>query len=102
MEKHKSLIIKILVQDMKHEQLINGLKDLGFESDLHGLELVSIVAELMGAPELKSNSEWFDGYMNFLSMADQYEITGNGRNLIPLAETCYMYLKKCVQNSMIK
>ncbi len=82
---------------MKHEQLINGLKDLGFESDLHGLELVSVVAEFMGSPELKSNSDYFDTYMIFLSMADQYDLTGNGRNLIPLAETCYMYLMKCMQ-----
>ncbi|MCR6637788.1 MAG: hypothetical protein NVV82_02005 [Sporocytophaga sp.] len=66
------------------------------------MEIVSVVAEFMGAPELKSNSDWFDAYMNFLSMADQYEITGNGRNLIPLAETCYMYLKKCMENSMME
>lgn len=49
---------------------------------------------------MKGNADWFDGYMNYVDLAEQYEITGNGKNLIPLAETCYVFLKKIVQEKM--
>lgn len=88
----KHLIIPILVQDMKHEQLMAGLKRLGFHSDLHYLDLMGVVAELMRIPEAEMNWEWCDVYISFLKQAKQYEVTGDGKNLLPLAEACYAAL----------
>ncbi len=86
---------KLIKEEMKHEQLIQALQQLGFNSDLHGLDISGVVAELMGIPEGNMSWEWFDVYMSFLEQAGHYEITGDGMNLIPLAETCYLFLMNC-------
>ena len=88
----KHLIIELLVQDMKHEQLINGLYKLGFQSDIYGLNISGVVAELLGIKEKDISWEWFEIYMDFIGKAKHYEITGRGKNLLSLAETCYTFL----------
>lgn len=77
---------------MKHEQLVQALQLVGFQTDLYGLDLSGVVAELMGIKEADISWDWFDIYMNFLCKASQYEITGTGENLLPLAEACYVFL----------
>lgn len=98
--KNKQLIIELLMQDMKHEQLIDGLYKLGFSSDLHGLNISGVVAELLGIKEDDIDSEWFEIYMDFLSQAKHYEICGTGKNLRPLAETCYTFLTSQLQQEL--
>lgn len=85
----KSLIIQILIADMKHEQLLEGLQKLGFSSELHGSGLSSVVAELVGLEKKSIPEEWFDTYMQFLQQATHLPVTGNGENLRPLAEAGY-------------
>lgn len=94
MKTPKPLIIQLLIADMKHEQLVAGLTRLGFESDLHGTNLCNAVAALIGIPEKDRSPEWFDLYMKCIDKASAYPITGNGNNLLPLAETCYEMLKE--------
>lgn len=91
-EKQKQLIIELLVQDMKHEQLIDGLYKLGFSSDLHGLNISGVIAELLGIKEADISWDWFEIYMDFVGQAKHYEICGTGNTLRPLAETCYTFL----------
>lgn len=90
---NKQLIIELIAQDMKHEQLIDGFYKLGFSSDLHGLNISGVVAELLGIKEENISWDWFEIYMDFLGQAKHYEITSTGKNLRPLAETCYLFLK---------
>lgn len=99
MKTSKPLIIQLLIADMKHEQLVAGLNHLGFESDLHGTDLNGVVAELMGIPEMDMEWDWFDVYMKFLDKASDYPITGDGKNLLPLAEACYEMLEGEMVNS---
>lgn len=89
MKPSKHLIIRLLVNDMKHEQLLTGLHRLGFESDLHGSNLCDVVAELMGKRRGMQGEEWQTLYVQFMEKAGSYTITGNGHNLLPLAEQCY-------------
>lgn len=86
---NKKFIIKLIAQDMKHEQLIGSLKKLGFESDLHDLNILDLVARLMGVPPKKITWDWTDIYMHYIGKVMDYEITGTGKNLLPLAEKCY-------------
>jgi hypothetical protein len=88
-DRNKPLILQLLVADMKHEQLLEGLHRLGFHSELHGSGLSTAVAELMGTRKEDISEEWFEQYMRFLHKATRLEITGNGGNLLPLAELCY-------------
>lgn len=92
MKPNKSLIIQLLLSDMKHEQLLTGLCRLGFESDLHGSNLGKTVAKLLDLPQPERNEEWFELYVKFIEKAASYKITGDGKNLYPLAEAAYTLL----------
>lgn len=52
MKTPKSLIIQLLIQDMKYKQLVVGLGKLGFQSDLHGTDTCGVVVELMDIAEM--------------------------------------------------
>jgi hypothetical protein len=99
---HRNLIIQLLVQDMKHEQLINGLSTLGFESDFHSLELFFIIAELMGINKEQVSHNWTDTYMGFMQQVNNYPITKNGENLLPLAEACYHFLQTSTEKKKVE
>lgn len=95
METPKNLIIHLLVQDMKHEQLINGLTNLGFESQQHTLDIMAVVSGLMHIAPEKLSWHWCDAYMAAIKQARQYPITTDGQNLLPLAEQCFAVLETC-------
>lgn len=99
--KIKNLIIQLLIEDMKHEQLISGLKNLGFVSEFYGSDLCAVVAELMGIPEENISWDWMDIYMSFIRKAVHYEITDNGKSLLTLAETCYTFLKSYAEKETL-
>lgn len=90
MKSNKSLIIQLLLSDMKQEQLIAGLNRLGFKTDLHGSGLSQAVAGLFGIAA--SDIGWHELYMACIEQAPDYDITGDGKNLLPLAESCYTQL----------
>jgi hypothetical protein len=94
------LIVALIAQDMKHEQLLGAFEKIGFQSDIHELLLLDIIAEVMGVPPKKMSWDWVDIYMKFMKAAEGFEITGNGKNLLPLAEACYAALKTCIEKGM--
>ena len=92
MTANKDLIIRLIRQDLKHNQLVVGLKELGFEDDgLHMLELHKIIADLMNIPEGKWD-ELLDTYFDFLEQSTDHRIDHDGKALTPLAEACYELL----------
>jgi hypothetical protein len=57
----KRTIIQLLVADIKHNQLLNGLYDMGFyDNDLYMLNIDFIVAEMMGVSPMPD--AWLDLY----------------------------------------
>jgi len=94
---NQNLIIQLLIQNMKHEQLMKGLSRLGFHSEKYNMDLSGIVAELMGIPEIEMSWNWFYIYMDFLKKAGEYKTIDEGKNLLTLAETCYKQLTTCAQ-----
>ncbi|WP_109830333.1 hypothetical protein [Reichenbachiella versicolor] len=93
MEQEK-LIIQLIQQDLKHNQLTQGLIQIGLD---HGgdydLDILSIVAKLMGVPEENIDNRWIDIYVSFMCEAHKVAVLASGENLIPLAEQCYELLR---------
>ena len=87
---NKRLIVDLIRQDMKHNQLVLGLEKLGFSGEyFHSLEIIHIVAQLMGIKERNIEDEWYDTYFSFMHKVNQYEIDPKGENLRELAQSCY-------------
>lgn len=95
--KNKDLIISLIHQDLKHNQLISGLENLGLDGEeVHCLSVLEIVFKLMKIPEGEISDKWGELYSNFIEEAQNYSITSKGETLIPLAESCYLQLKDLV------
>jgi len=92
MKSNKDIVIKLLIQDMKQEQLMSGMRELSFQSDLHGSDISAIVAALMGIAEDDISEDWMEMYLSFIRKAKEYIITDSGTSLRSLAETCYVFL----------
>ena len=61
MEKEK--IIALLTEDIKHNQLLNGLDSIGlWDHDRYILELDILIADLMGYKHGMIPDSWFDVY----------------------------------------
>jgi hypothetical protein len=95
MSVEKSIIIQLIKQDLKHTQLLEGIKAAGFKSELHYLDLSTIVALLMGVPKGEASDQWAEVYLSFLMQAASFELTPAGDNLDQLAEECYLFLQAC-------
>jgi hypothetical protein len=80
----KDAIIHLILQDLKHNQLTIGLRKLGLEADVYNLEIMDVVAELMGITKI--NDTFLKIYIGFLEQACQTS------DLKPLAEKLYKQL----------
>ena len=92
MKNHKNIIIQLLFQNMKHEQVMAGLGRLGFNEEGYRLEVADIVAQLMGISDMAISWNWGKLYDTFLGYARKLEIVAEHQNLLPLAEICYLAL----------
>lgn len=94
---NNELIISLIQQDLKHNQLISGLHKLHLETDgMYYLNLVDTVADLMGIEGSKSD-QWFDIYDGYLQKAHTYNVEDGGSNLRPVAEECFFQLEACLK-----
>jgi len=56
-------IIKLIEQDIKHNQLLNGLNEIGLtENERYTLDIVWLVADMMGIEKTKLSERWLDLY----------------------------------------
>jgi len=95
MESKKDLIIRLIQQDMKHNQLTGGLQKIGLNVDLHHLEIIEVVIKLMELSTGDASDQWAKTYFSFLEQAAEYEVANNAENLLPLAEECFNLLLAC-------
>lgn len=84
---NKKITTEVIKQDLMYNQYLAALKKLGIE--IHGfeLDLVSVVAKLMGLQEYPD--AWIELYAGYLSRSSEFELVPLGHNLYPLAEECY-------------
>lgn len=93
---NKELLIEnLIMQDLRHMQLIYGLESIGFtEESFHSLDLCFIIAEMMGIIGEESIDRFFLVYRDQLSKCKELDMEGNRENLRPLAKESYLKLKK--------
>lgn len=88
----KSQIIRLIQQDLKHSQLTEQLRHMGWDDGgLYTLDLMSLVAELMEVPPTKMDL-FAAIYGRYLDQAAKYPVTHLGEGLLHLAEGCYREL----------
>ena len=92
MKNKKTLIIQLLIQNMKNEQLLAALGSRGFDAAPHTLDLSGMVCRLMGTPEENMSIDWFKLYMAYLKKAAALPLGGSCEGFISLAEECYAEL----------
>ncbi|MFC5045135.1 hypothetical protein ACFSTE_16475 [Aquimarina hainanensis] len=96
----KELIIELIRQDLKHNQLVYGLERIGLEgARLHHLEIYDMIHRFMEVPEGLVGNRWGMTYANFMKDAVNYPITPKGDSLTPLAYACYTQLKEVLEES---
>lgn len=94
----KDLLTLLILQDMRHHQLISLLAKAGLDHDLHDLQIMEIVTEMMGITETSPlRDQWGELYYTFLERSTGYEITKLGRTLETLAGECYETLVACAE-----
>ncbi len=79
---------------MQYHQLITAITKAGYQQ-FAWLRTVKVVAGQMDINEDDMCWEWLEAYINFVLPAGEYEITEDGKHLVPLAETYYHYLVAC-------
>lgn len=96
METNKELITNLILQDLRHYQLIALLGKAGLDMDLHDLDIIHIVSDMMDVPLREQTSDqWSELYFNFLDRAADFEVSKCGASLKPLAEECFEVLVAC-------
>lgn len=97
--KNKELLIDLIQQDLKHNQLVIGLDKIGLEgSEMHNLRILEMVSKLMKVPKALQE-DWTNAYMLCMEEAVNYQITNRGESLKNLAEVTYNKLKLITSNS---
>lgn len=91
--KTRDLVIELIRQDMKHQQLVEAICRAGFETDLHHLHIMPLVARLMYPKETEPEAGWIETYMECLGAAARLPIAARAENLRSAAEECYLLLR---------
>ncbi len=94
----KELIVRIILQDLKHNQLIKSLRNLGFDdSGVFSLDLLSIVACLQEIPEERLSEQRVAVYQNLKDKSTSLHISDLGSVLRELAGEGYHMLEVCLR-----
>jgi hypothetical protein len=75
----EDLIVSLIQQDLKHNQLTTGLRNVGLEPDVHCLEIIEVVARLMGVEKDNVTDQWAETYFSFMDQAHQFKISDCNR-----------------------
>ena len=92
--KNEHLIINLIHEDLKHNQLLTAIERIGFDrGNLYNLQLLEIIAKLMKVPKGPISNRWDEIYAGFMLESINYKVTSRGESLRPLAEVCYKQLR---------
>ena len=92
------LIKTLILQDLKHCQLVYGLDQLHLDAGFrHFLGIMDLIRQLMDIPESEAN-QFYDTYSSYMQNCMNYPISSNGEELIPVAEECFLSLEKIQKN----
>ncbi len=90
----EDLVIELILQDLKHNQLIYGLDRLNLDAGYcHFPGILDLVQRLMKVPE-ELMDDFADTYMDAMHRSLDFPISRSGEELMSLARECYDLLKK--------
>ncbi|MCJ8290166.1 MAG: hypothetical protein HRT58_10925 [Crocinitomicaceae bacterium] len=93
----RNLIITLIQQDLKHQQLIERVEDLiSIEKEKHHLELLHLVQELMKVPET-AELDWGKTYCKYMGIASWFPLESTSDGLRNQAEMCFTHLQAIVE-----
>ncbi|UTW67959.1 hypothetical protein KFE94_07540 [bacterium SCSIO 12643] len=96
--KNKDLILQLIQQDLKHNQLTEGLRQIGLDDyGRYCLDIQPMVAQLMGMEKEQVSDRWTEIYGSFMDNAHQTKTSDRGEELIPVAQKCYDMLLACIE-----
>ena len=88
------LIIELILQDLKHNQLILGLDRLNLDAGYcHYLGIIDLVQRLMDVPD-ELIEDCTACYVAFMNRCLEFPISRSGEELRPFAIECYDLLKE--------
>lgn len=88
------LIIELIRQDLKHNQLIVGLDRLNLDAGYcHYLGITELIQKLMGISE-KSTDVFTATYMGYMQRCMDFPVSNSGEELLELARECFESLGK--------
>ncbi len=91
------LIIELILQDLKHNQLISGLDRLNLDAGYcHFLGIMDLIQKLMGIPD-DLIDEFSGTYMTAMHRSLGFPISRSGEELRQLAMECYENLKETLK-----
>ncbi|SFT89170.1 hypothetical protein SAMN04489724_2598 [Algoriphagus locisalis] len=88
----EKLIEELIMADMKHNQLIIGLRNVDLHSDDHFLGIYDLITELVGVSKSDGLDRLSEVYFQFMGHGEEYPITHLGEELRPLAKECYQVI----------
>ncbi|MFO7823959.1 MAG: hypothetical protein R6V72_08465 [Cyclobacterium sp.] len=87
------LIIELILQDLKHNQLILGLDRLNLDAGYcHYLGILDLIQRLMGIPE-EFMDDFSTTYVGYMQRCLEFPITRSGEELRELAVEGYEDLR---------
>ncbi len=97
---NKDFIIKLIQQDLKHNQLTTRLRKAGLEGEeVFSLGISDMVAELMSVPQTGGiRDQWMEMYIEFMEDVVHFDISGRSESFQPFAEMCYRRLYALLKN----
>jgi hypothetical protein len=88
------LIIELILQDLKHNQLVVGLERLNLDVGYcHYLGILELIQKLMGVSD-GSMDDFSATYMGYMQRCMEYPISQSGEELRELARECYKSLRE--------
>ena len=92
------LIIELILQDLKHNQLILGLERLNLDAGFcHYLGILDLIQRLMEVSD-GMEDEFSATYMASMNRSLEFPISRSGEELRPLERECYDSLKERMGN----
>lgn len=95
----KEIIIRLIIEDMRYHQFQMALINAGMDAFNLELDLMGIVANLMGIASEDISDEWLALYYSELQKCESLPVEPLGKNLYALAEACYTSLKDFSRSS---
>jgi len=88
----EELMVELLMADMKHTQLTDGLSALDLSAENHYLGIYDLILKLLELEGCDGVDGFTERYLFYMHKSGHFPITNLGEELRPLARQCYQEL----------